>query len=110
MASLATIMHSPPLTRPMPVTMPAAGAVAAAVVHAVGGERRQLEEGRAGIEQRVDALARQQLAAREVLLPRFLGAAARWRPPSSRAGRRPARCIGGGVGAEFVRTRSRAWT
>ena len=40
------------------------GAVDRVVVHAVGGERRQFEERRAGIEQLHDALARQQLAAR----------------------------------------------
>ena len=36
-----------------------------AAIHAVRGERRQLEKRRAGIEQQVDALARQQLAARQ---------------------------------------------
>ena len=46
-----------------------------AVVHAEGGELADLEEGRAGVEQAVDALARQQLAARRVALPR-LGVAA----------------------------------
>ena len=37
------------------------------VVHAVRGQLRELEKRRAGIEQRADALARQQLAARDVL-------------------------------------------
>ena len=46
-----------------------------AAVHAVGGELADFEEGRAGVEQAVDALARQQLAARQVLLARRLGAA-----------------------------------
>ncbi len=54
------------------------------VVHAHGGERRQLEERRAGIEQRPHALARQELAARDVALagvfaaaqPHLLGAGA----------------------------------
>ena len=46
-----------------------------AVVHAEGGELADLEERRAGVEQAVDALARQQLAARRVALAR-LGVAA----------------------------------
>ena len=46
------------------------------VVHAAGGERRDLEERAAGVEQRLDAVARQQLAAREMLRARFLAAAA----------------------------------
>src|SRR5476651_1035072 len=37
------------------------------LVHAVGGHLRQFEEGRAGIEQHLHAVARQQLAARDVL-------------------------------------------
>ena len=48
-----------------------------AAVHAVRGQRRQLEDRRAGIDQRVDPVARQQLAAGEVLLPRLVAAAAR---------------------------------
>jgi hypothetical protein len=48
-----------------------------AAVHAVGRQRRELEEGRAGIDQGVDALARQQLAARLVLGRRFRRTAAR---------------------------------
>ena len=48
----------------MPVTMPADGRVV--VVHAVGGQRRELEKRRARIEQVLDALARQQLAAAAV--------------------------------------------
>ena len=43
-----------------------AGGGHVAVVHPVRRERRQLEERRAGVEQEVDALARQQLAARDV--------------------------------------------
>jgi hypothetical protein len=46
-------------------------------IHAVGGELRQFEEGRAGIEQPHDAVARQQLAAGDVALARFLVAAER---------------------------------
>ena len=57
----------------MPVMMPAPGTVVA--VHAEGGELRQLEKRRAGIEQRAHALARQQLAARDVALARRLAAA-----------------------------------
>ena len=52
-----------------------AGAVDRVVVHAVGGERRELEERRAGVDQRHHAIARQQLAAREVPLARALRAA-----------------------------------
>ncbi len=44
---------------------PARGRVVA--VHAVGGELADLEEGRARVEQRPHALARQELAARDVL-------------------------------------------
>jgi hypothetical protein len=39
------------------------------VVHAVGGQRRQLEQGRPGVEQPVDAVAHEQLAAVDVPLP-----------------------------------------
>jgi hypothetical protein len=39
-------------------------------VHPVRGERREFEEGRAGVEQAFDAAARQQLAAGEVPLAR----------------------------------------
>ncbi len=46
------------------------GGVNGVVIHAVGGERRQFEKRRAGIDQRHDALARQKLAARKVTLPR----------------------------------------
>jgi len=51
------------------------GAGAGVVVHAVGGERRDLEERAALVEQLVDALAREQLAATDVALPGFLRAA-----------------------------------
>ena len=66
-ASLATMTHSRPLMRPMPVID--AGGMHVAAVEPVGRERRQLEERRAGIEQQVDALARQQLAARRCAAP-----------------------------------------
>ncbi len=49
----------------------------AAVVHAVRRERRKLEERRAGIEQRADAIARQELAALGMLTTRILAAAFR---------------------------------
>ena len=48
-----------------------------AAVHAMGRERRELEERRAGIEQPLDAFARQQLAAREVAGARGFRAAER---------------------------------
>src|SRR5688572_6675545 len=47
----------------------------ATVVHAIGRKRRELEERRAGVEQRADAIARQELAALGVLAPRILAAA-----------------------------------
>ena len=60
----------------MPVTRPAPGRVV--VVHVPRGERRELEEGRARIEQPVDALAHRQLAlfamALEILGPAALAA------------------------------------
>ena len=46
-----------------------------AVVHPPRGELRQLQKGRADVQQVAHALARQQLAARRVLLPRRLAAA-----------------------------------
>ncbi len=52
---------------------PRRGRVAA--VEVPGGERVQLEEGRAGVEQAVDALAREELPARAVLLDRLRAAA-----------------------------------
>ena len=55
------------MTQVVPSTSPDAGDDAGArrlvVVQAVRGERAQLEEGRAGVEQEVDALADRQLAA-----------------------------------------------
>ena len=48
-----------------------------AVVQIPGGERVQLEERRAGIDEPVDPLAGGQLPARAVALDRFLAAAAR---------------------------------
>ena len=96
-ASLQTITHSRPLTRPMPVMMPADGHLVA--VHAVGGELGKFEEGRAGIEQRLDAVARQQLAARDMAGARRLAAA---EGGGGGLGFQIGddRCHGGGVGAE----------
>ena len=54
-----------------------AGGGRGVVVHAVGGERRQLQERRARIEQGGDAVARQQLAALGVPVARLLAAALR---------------------------------
>ena len=48
-----------------------------AVIHAVRRQRRQLQERAAGIEQRGDAVAHQELAALGVAHPRLVGAAAR---------------------------------
>ena len=53
-----------------------AGGVHRAVVHAVGGQRRQFQERRAGIDQVHHPVARQQLAARDMALARLLVAAA----------------------------------
>ena len=47
-----------------------------AAIEAVGGQRRQFKERGAGIDQQIDALARQHLAARGVPLARDLAAAA----------------------------------
>ena len=52
-----------------------AGGVDIAVIHAEGGERRKFEKRRARIDQPLDALARQQLAAFGVALARALVAA-----------------------------------
>ena len=52
-----------------------ARAMHVALVHAEGGERADFEERRAGIDERRDALSRQQLAARHMALARPLRAA-----------------------------------
>ncbi len=52
-----------------------AGAVDRLAIHAVGGELRQFEEGRSGIEQTHHPVARQKLAAGDVALARLLVAA-----------------------------------
>jgi hypothetical protein len=58
----------------MPVISDAAGTSkglsGATAIHAVGRQLRQFDKGRAGIDQRIDALARQQLAARQMFLAR----------------------------------------
>ena len=69
--SLATIMHSTPETTPMPVTMLRADGE----VRAPARQRHQLEERRALVEQQLDALAREQLAALAVALVVALTAA-----------------------------------
>ena len=53
-----------------------AGGMDVAAIEAVGGERRQFEKRGAGIDQQVDALARQHLAARGMPLARRLAAPA----------------------------------
>ena len=69
----------------MPVTMPAAGRVVA--VHAVGGERRELEKRRNRDRQPVDPLARGQLAALAMLGGRLRAAAGvRDREPLAQSG------------------------
>ena len=73
----------------MPVMMPAAGASSSYMP--VRGQRRELEERAAGVEQRVDPVAGQQLAARDVPLPGALTAAQRHPLQLVGAGRRPAR-------------------
>ena len=88
-ASLATITHSRPRHPADAGDDPRARRVA--VVHAVRGQRRELEERRALVEQPVDALARQQLAARDVCRVAGLLAAAQPHPLELlAAGRRPA--------------------
>ena len=72
-ASFATITHSRPSTTPMPVTTPALGACA--VVDLPGCERVQLQERGARVDEPVDALAREQLAARVVPFDGALAAA-----------------------------------
>ena len=62
-------MHSRPIDPADAGDQP--GGMDRVVIHAVRGERRELEERRAGIEQLRDALARQQLAARLVALARL---------------------------------------
>ena len=72
------------------------------VEHAPAGHRRELEEGRAGIEQRVDAVAHEQLAARDMLLAVFRRAAeADFCGFLAQVVNQ--RAHGGGVGAKFVR-------
>ena len=73
-ASLATIAHCRPSTTPMPVTIPARGRVA--VVELERGERVQLEERGAGVDEAVDPLARRELAARAMPLERLPAASA----------------------------------
>ena len=53
-----------------------AGRMHVAAIEAVGRQRRQFEKRRAGIDQQIDALARQHFSARSVPRPRCLAAAA----------------------------------
>ncbi len=55
----------------------AAGRHPVIAIHVIAGELADFEERRARVEQPVDAVARQQLAALDVLLPRALAAALR---------------------------------
>ena len=82
-----------------------AGAVDRVLVHAVGGERREFEERRAGIDQAQHAFARQQFSARRVALARALpGRRARLRRALASSSCTSAR-IARGVGAELLRLR-----
>ena len=69
--SLAVIMHSTPSTTPMPVTTLGADGE----VGAPAGQRRQLEERRALVDEQLDPLAGQQLAALVVPVDVLLAAA-----------------------------------
>ena len=73
-ASLATITHSRPETRPTPGDD--ARGMDIAAIEAVRRQRRQFEKRRAGIDQQIDALAGQHLAARGVAGARGFAAAA----------------------------------
>ena len=72
------------------------------VVDAVGGQLRQLQERRAGVQQQTDPVARQELAAAEVPLPRGLAPALadRGGEVAERGDLGP---HGGGVGGEVRR-------
>ena len=75
-----------------------------AAVHAVGGERRQLEKRAAGIEQQIDPLAGEQLSAGGMPRPRLLAAAAH-RHVELFAQVSDQRLHGGGVARELGRAR-----
>ena len=85
-ASLATISTSRPETRPMPVTMPAAGASSSYM--SAGGERRELEERRAR-DRAADRCARGPAAC-----PARDDAGGTSAPPPSRARARPLAQLG----------------
>ena len=72
-ASFATITHWRPSTTPIPVTIPALGACAA--VDLPRGERVQLQKCRSRVDEPVDPLAGEQLAACVMALDRRLAAA-----------------------------------
>ncbi len=65
-------MHSTPLTTPMPLMPEPAGRLV--VIHVPRRQRAQLQERRTRIEQQFNALAGQQLAARDVALAGALAA------------------------------------
>ena len=91
-ASLATIITSRPDTRPMPVTMPAAGASLS--YRSQAASARQLEERRVGVEQLRDALAHRQFALLPVALDVLRRRRPRARAPCARAAPRRARASG----------------
>ena len=80
-----------------------AGARRLVAVHAEGGERRQLEERRARVEQHLHAIAGQQFSARHVLGARRLAAArarlVAWRAAQFGDQRTHGRLVGGEFGA-----------
>ena len=86
-ASFATITHSRPSTTPIPVTMPALGAWPSYIVPR--GERVQLEKRRPRIDEAVDPLPGEQLAARSCRSTARSPPPAP-PPPTARAARRPA--------------------
>ena len=99
-ASLATMSTSRPETRPMPVTIPAAGRFV--VVDVPRGKRRELEKGGARIEQLVDAFAHRQFALRAMPFDVF-GAAALARDGLALAQLAHQLLHPGAVGAEGLR-------
>ena len=78
------------------------GAVNGVVIHAVGGERRQFEKRRAGIDQVHHAVARQQLAAADMTLARLFRTA-QGRLARAAPAIRDQRAHLFGVGAKFSR-------
>ena len=79
-----------------------AGARRLAVVHAPGGERRQLEERRAGVEKAVDPLPHRQLALAPVTLQVALAAALPRVPRAGSSSSATSRCIRTSVLARYA--------